>query len=97
MNENLNFKPEYYKITKLIEPNVIEVEGTCFIKLKGVSDTTPKDEIQKWLKKDNIVRVVPYRRDSDARIISDVWLGNTQINKQFTNYKKDNFIQAFEY
>ena len=97
MNTNLHFKPEYYKITQLVEPNVIEVEGTWFIKLKGVSDSTPKEEIKKWLKESNIVRVVPYRRDNDARIISDVWLGNTHINKQFSNYRRDNFIQAFEY
>ena len=45
MNENLNFKPGYYKITKLVEPNVIEVEGTWFIKLKWVGDHTPKEEI----------------------------------------------------
>jgi len=46
MNTNLHFKPEYYKITQLVEPNVIEVEGTWFIKLKGVSDSTPKEEIK---------------------------------------------------
>ena len=97
MNKNLNFKPGYYKITKIVESNVIEVEGTWFIKLKGVGDSTPKEEIKQWLKEDNTVRVVPYRRSSDARIISDVWLGNTHINKQFINYKLDNFIQAFEH
>ena len=97
MNENLNFKPGYYKITKLVEPNVIEIEDTWFVKLKGVSDTTPKEEIKKWLKEGNIVRIIPYKRSNDARIISDVWLGNTHINKQFFNYKRDNFIQAFEY
>jgi len=88
---------EYYKITQVIEPNVIEVEGTWFVKLKGVSDFTPQEEIKKWLKQGNIVRVIPYRRNNDARIISDVWLGNTHINRQFVNYKRDNFIQAFEH
>ena len=95
MSENLNFKPGYYKITELVEPNVLEVEDTWFIKLKGVGDHTPKEELIKWLKKSNIVRVVPYSRSNDARIISDVWLGNTHINRQFPNYKTDNFIQAF--
>ncbi len=97
MNKSLNFEPGYYKITKIVEPNVVEVEGTWFIKLKGVGGSTPKEEIKKWLKEDNTVRVVPYRRGDDARIISDVWLGNTHINKQFPNYKLDNFIQAFEH
>ena len=97
MSENLNFKPGYYKITKLIEPNVLEVEDTWFIKLKGVGDHTPKEELRKWLQESNVVRVIPYSRSNDARIISDVWLGNTHINRQFPNYKTDNFIQAFRY
>ena len=97
MSENLNFEPGYYKITKLVEPNVLEVEGTWFIKLKGVGDHTLKEELKKWLKENNIVRVIPYSRSNDARIISDVWLGNTHINKQFPNYETDNFIQAFGY
>ena len=97
MNKNLNFKPGYYTITKLVGPNVIEIEETWFVKLKGVSDHISKKEINKWLKEGNTVRIVPYKRSNDARIISDVWLGNTHINKQFPNYKRDNFIQAFEY
>ena len=74
----------------------MEVEDTWFIKLKGVGDDTSKEEFTKWLKENYMVRVIPYRRDNTARIISDVWLGNTHINRQFTNYKMDNFIQAFE-
>ena len=96
MSDNLNFKPSWYTITKLIEPNVIEVEGTWFIKLKGVGDDASPEEIKKWLKTDYVVRIIPYRRDNMARIISEVWLGNTCINRQFSNYKIDNFIQAFE-
>ena len=90
MYENLNFKPEYYTITQLVEPNVIEVEGTWFIKLKGVS---PQEDVKRWLKKGDIIRVIPYRRSADARIISDVWLGNTHINRQFPSYE---FMRAFE-
>ena len=86
MSGNLNFKPDWYKITKLIGPNVLEVENTWFIKLKGISDNTPKEELEKWLKEGNIVRVIPYRRNNEARIISDVWLGNTHINRQFSSY-----------
>ena len=89
MNENLNFEPGYYKITKLIEPNVIEIEGTWFIRLKGVSDNTEPEELKKWLKESNVVRIIPYSRSNDARIISDVWLGNTYINRQFSNYKDE--------
>ena len=96
MSDNLHFKPDWYKITKLIDPNVLEVEDTWFIKLKGISDDTPPAELRKWLKEGYIVRVIPYRRSPDARIISDVWLGNTHINRQFSNYKIENFIQAFE-
>ena len=101
MQTNLNFNPDWYKITKLISPNVLEVENTWFIKLKGVGDSTPKEELKKWLKEGNIVRVIPYWRNDEARIVSDVWLGNTHINRQFPGYKKntlkkDNLIQAFK-
>jgi len=41
---------EYYKITQVIEPNVIEVEGTWFVKLKGVSDFIPQEEIKLFRK-----------------------------------------------
>ena len=89
MNSLLNFKPGYYKITKLIGSNVLEVEGTWFIRLKGVDEeNSKKEELEKWLKKDCIVKVIPHSRSQDARIISDVWLGNTHINRQFSNYKK---------
>ena len=87
MNENLNFEPGYYKITKLLGPNVIEIEETWFIKLKGVNDNTEPKELEKWLKKSNIVKIIPHSRDNDAWIISDVWLGNTHINRQFSNYE----------
>lgn len=96
MSTVLNFKPDYYKVTRLLAPNVLEVEGTWFIKLKGVSDNTPPEELKKWLKEENIVRIIPYRRNNEARIISDVWLGSIHINRQFPNYKIDNFIQDFE-
>ena len=83
----LLLKPGYYKVTDLIEPNVIEVDGTWFIKLKGVNENVPKKELSKWLKENNIVRVVPYGPPAeDARIISDVWLGNVHINRQFSGY-----------
>ena len=95
MDTELRFKPNYYKITKLWEPNVLEVEDTWFIRLKGIGDNTPKEELKKWLRKGNIVRVVPYWRSNDARIVSDVWLGNTHINRQFPNYERDNLIQTF--
>ena len=52
--------------------------------------------LKKWLKTDYIVRVIPYKRDNTKYITSDVWLGNVHINRQFLNYKIDNFIQAFE-
>ena len=86
MDTVLNFKPDWYQITKLIGSNVLEVEDTWFIKLRGIDDNTPKEELRKWLKKGNIVRIIPYSRSNDARIISDVWLGNTHINRQFPNY-----------
>ena len=86
MSEVLNFKAGYYKVTQLIEPNVIEVEDTWFIKLKGVGDNTKPNELHDWLKEDVYVRVVPHSRNNEARIISDVWLGNTNINKQFSSY-----------
>ena len=87
MSSNLHFEPGYYKVTKLMGPNVIEVEGTWFIKLKNVSNNTSKGELEKWLQESNIVRIIPYERGDGAHIISDVWLGNTHINRQFSNYK----------
>ena len=87
MKNNLNFKPDYYKVTKLVEPNVMEVESMWFIKLKGVADDTNPAELEKWLKEGDVIRVIPYERSNDARIISDVWLGNTHINRQFSNYE----------
>ena len=87
MSANLHFEPGYYKITKFVGANVLEVEDTWFIKLKGVDDNTPEDEIKKWLKEGNIVRIIPHSRSNDARIISDVWLGNIHVNRQFANYK----------
>ena len=79
----------YYKITKLIAPNVVEIEGTWFIKLRGVSDQAEKDELKKWLSTGNLVRVLPRSLTKDARIVSDVWLGNIHINKQFSRYNND--------
>ena len=96
MSTALNFKPDYYKITRLLESNVLEVEDTWFIKLKGVNDSVSPEELKKWLKEGDIVRIIPYRRNNEARIISDVWLGNTHINRQFSSYKKDNLMQEFE-
>ena len=76
----------YYRISKLIAPNVLEIEDTWFIKLKGVGENTPKEELEKWLSKDDFIKVIPRSLREDARIISDVWLGNIHINRQFSNY-----------
>ena len=85
---SVNFIPGYYKVTKLIKPNVIEVDDTWFIRLEGVGEDLKTNELNKWLKIGNSIRVVPYERSNDARIISDVWLGRVHINRQFSNYKK---------
>ena len=92
MSVDLHFKPDWYKITKLIGPNVLEIENTWFVKLKGVGDNAPKEELKQWLKEGNIVRIIPHWRNEDARIVSDVWLGNTHINRQFPSYAKDSLI-----
>lgn len=84
----LNFKPGYYRVTQLIEPNVIEIDGTWFVRLEGVDENTKEGELSKWLDVGNSVRIVPYTRSNDARIISDVWLGRVHINRQFSNYQK---------
>lgn len=96
MRDNLNFKPDWYKITKLWEPNVLEIEDTWFIKLKGIGDDVSKEELKQWLKEGNIVRIIPHWRNKDARIVSDVWLGNTHVNRQFPSYERDNLIQTFK-
>ena len=96
MSENLNFEPGYYKIIKLYGPNVIEVANTAgwrcqgaswYVKLTGVPDSSEKTELNKWLKEGQIVRVIPRRRNPDARVVSDVWLGNAHINRQFPGYE----------
>ena len=78
----------YYRITKLIVPNVIEIDGTWFIKLKDVGEQTKEDELEKWLSEGDFIKVIPRFVENDARIISDVWLGNIHINRQFSNYDK---------
>ena len=60
-----------------------------FVKLKGVGDDTHIEELKKWIKKDNVIKVIPYIRRNDAKIISDVWIGNIFINRQFKNYNKN--------
>ena len=65
--------------------------------MKGVNDSTAPEELKKWLKKGDIVRIIPHWRNKDARIVSDVWLGNIHINRQVSSYKKDNLIQTFNY
>ena len=84
-----DFKAGYYKITKIIKSNELEINDTWFLKLRGIHDYNPEEELRKWLKKDQVIRVIPHYRDNCARIISDVWLGNTYINKQFKKYKKE--------
>ena len=88
MSDNLYFEPDYYKITKIIEPNLLKVEDTWVIQLKDVDSNTQKGELQKFLKEGYIVRIIPRSRNNEAFVISDVWLGNTHINRQFSNYKK---------
>ncbi len=91
MNSNLHFEPDYYKITKIVDSTILEVNETWLIKLRGVDDNTTKpDELKKWLKKGNIVRVIPRSRNNKAQVISDVWLGNIHVNRQFSNYKTAN-------
>lgn len=94
MKDLLGFQPGYYKITKIFGPNVLEINGTWFVKLKGISDNTDKNEIKEWLREGNSIRVVPYERNDEARIISDVWLGETHINRQFKNYKNGEYTHG---
>ena len=94
--DNLDFEPGYYTITDLIGSNVIEVDDTWFIKLDGVSDKESFKELRKWLEKGNVVRVIPLRRNKDARIVSEVWLGNSNINRQIPSYGLDEFRKAFK-
>ena len=85
--ESLDLKPGFYRVTRIFEPNVVEVNDMWFIKLKNVNDTHKgKGELSKWLQKGHFVKIVPYKRSGDARIISDVWLGNIHINKQLSAY-----------
>ena len=88
MHDLLGFKAGYYMVTKLYPPDVIEVDDTYFIKLKGLVGKTKRSELKSWIKTDFCVRVVPHYRNDEARIVSDVWLGNVHINRQFPNYEK---------
>ena len=87
MTTKLYFNGGYYRVTQLIEPNIIEVEGIWFIKLEGVDEKTIKEEqLQRLLKIGSMVKIIPYNRTDDALIVSDVWLNDIHINKQFSNY-----------
>ena len=87
MITKLHFKGGYYRVTQLIEPNIIEIEGIWFVKLEGVDEQTVKGtKLQEFLKMGTLIKVIPYSRTDDALIISDVWLDDIHINKQFSNY-----------
>ena len=94
MITQLHFNGGYYRVTQLIEPNVIEIEGIWFIKLEGVDEKTVEGiELQNFLEIGTLIKVIPYNRTDDALIVSDVWLDDVHINKQFPNYigKRDLF------
>ncbi len=87
MITRLHFNGGYYKVTQLIEPNIIEIEGIWFIKLEGVDEETTKEELlPECLKIGNTIKVIPYRRTENALIVCDVWLDDIHINKKFSNY-----------
>ena len=87
MITKLHFNGGYYRVTQLIEPNIIEIEGIWFIRLEGVDEkTTKQDMLQKWLRIGSMIRVIPYSRTDNALIVCDVWLDDLHINKQFSNY-----------
>ena len=87
MTTKLYFNGGYYRVTQLIEPTIIEIEGIWLIKLEGVDEKTIKEEkLQKFLKVGNMVKILPYNRTDDALIVSDVWLDDIHINRQFSNY-----------
>ena len=83
------FKPDFYRVSKIVDCNVIEVDETWFVKLQGIPDDNDPEELKKWLKVDNHVRIIPYARNHEGRIISDVWIGNTHVNRQFKKYEKE--------
>lgn len=82
-------KPGYYRVTKLLEPTVIELDETWFVRLKGVNENTisQKDKLSNWLGVGNYVKIIPHSRHRDASILSDVWLGSVYVNGSFSNYK----------
>ena len=87
MITKLHFNGGHYRVTQLIEPNIIEIEGIWFIKLEGVDETTVKKEkLKEFLNIGTLIKVIPYNRTEDAFIVSDVWLKDIHINKQFSNY-----------
>ena len=87
MITKLHFNGGYYRVTQLIEPNIIELEGIWLIKLEGVDEKTAEEGIlQRWLKAGTMVKIIPYSRTEDALLVSDVWLNDIHINKKFSNY-----------
>ena len=87
--DNLCFPPGFYEISKLIGSNILEIQGIWLVKLQGIKDDNPPEELKKWLKVNNVVRIIPHKRDKYAHVISDVWLGNTHINRQFKEYNEE--------
>ena len=100
LDETLDLKPDdCYCVEEFISPNVIEVmdrfedsetyNKTWFVKLQGIPDDNDPEELKKLICIGHYVGVIPYKKDNEGRIISDVSLNNININKQFKRYKKE--------
>ena len=67
------FQSGFYKVTKIIEQDLFQVEGIYLIKLKKpYLQSVIKDSAFLENIRENIVRVIPYSRNNKAEIISDV-------------------------
>ena len=85
------FRPGYHKVTKILDPTVLEIDDTWFVRVKGVSEDSllPHDKLSTWLSVGNYIKIMPYYRLQDASIVSDIWLGSIFINGSFSNYDKE--------
>ena len=100
VKNSIDLKPDdCYCVEEFISPNVIEVvdrfedsetfNKTWFVKLQGIPDDNDPEELKKLICIGHYVGVIPYKKDNEGRIISDVSLNNININKQFKRYKKE--------
>ena len=91
LNKDLYFKSGFYKITKIIDKDLFQVENTYLIKLKKHDPNTQESDFLKTIE-GHTVQIAPYERNNRSEIISDVWLGGIHVNKEVFNPEENEYL-----